>query len=200
MSGGHKGFWRPRALIGFMGLMLMIIGVFVLVWFYAQNQVSMNRMTIEASIFMDSIMDEPPERVLEGNTIAVLYFPTLENRKVAVKEGSSDAVLAISAGHLQTTDMPWDKDGNCVVSAHNNTFFKGLKDLGKGDKVLMYTRQGVYEYVVYGRKTIESTDLSVLEDVPGQKILTLITCDFTGIRRIVLLAEGGVRISDPVEI
>ena len=94
--------------------------------------------------FMETIQNPIPEKILEGDTIGVLEFPSLNNERVAIKEGSSDYILSIAAGHMTATENVWDKGGNAAIAAHNNTFFKNLRKLQMGDKIIVYTRQGVW--------------------------------------------------------
>lgn len=151
--------------------------------------------------FMDTIEETvEPSKILVGDTIGVLEFPSLGNERVAIKEGTTNAILNVAAGHMVETEEVWDTGGNSAIAAHNNTFFKNLKNVNMGDKVLVYTRQGVFEYTVFNIKTIKPTDIDILDDYPDKKVITLITCDFTGANREILQAEGGQLISEAKDI
>lgn len=110
----------------FMGIFLVLLGFLLLVWYFSTNIISEKKMNYETEIFLETIVEPPPPTYLEGNTIGVLLFPTLNKRKVAIKEGSSDYILSLSAGHLTNTEHPWEELGTCGISAHNTTFFKDL--------------------------------------------------------------------------
>lgn len=191
-----------------LGIVLILAGTAVIAWFFFQNWNSEKKMDQVTDEFVAELQQADPipveaaasQTILEGSTIAVLEFPAFDNERIAVKEGSTNSVLAIAAGHMKETEQVWAPTGNCAIAAHNNTFFKNVKNFGIGDKILVYTRVGVYEYTVYDKLTVEPTETSVLEDVPGQKILTLITCNFSGEYRIIIKAKGGVRIADPQTI
>ena len=189
-----------KKIILILGVLLMIAGGLLLGWFFLENHLSEQKMLAETETFMETITEVPPAKILEGDTTSVLEFPTQENYRVAVKEGTTPYVLSLAAGHMKGTEQPWDPTGTVVVTAHNNTFFRGIAKLEMGAEVLAYTRQGVFRYKVYDRKTIQATDFSVTEDVPGLKTLVMITCDFTGTRRIVVFARGGEKVMEAQDI
>lgn len=197
---------KIRKIFFIVGLILIITGVSVVVWFFARNQLSQYRMENITEEFIDELVKSSEEELLTeedkyedlliGNTTSVIEFPRFNNQRIAVKEGTTDYILSIAAGHMTNTEQVWGSSGTSAIAAHNDTFFKNVAKLDKGDKILVYTRTGIFEYLVYNKKTIEPTDLSVLNDIDGQKTLTLITCNFTGSKRIVVLAKGGEKIGE----
>ena len=44
----------------------------------------------------------------------------------------------------------------------------------------------IYAYKTSQRTFIKATDVQVIDDVPGQKLITLITCDKTGAGRLMI--------------
>jgi sortase A len=68
--------------------------------------------------------------------------------------------------------------GNLVLSAHNDIFgeiFRDLDRLRSGDVITLYTNQRAYSYVVTGSKTVEPTQVEVMEQTT-QPVVTLISC------------------------
>ncbi|MDD2371379.1 MAG: class D sortase [Firmicutes bacterium] len=194
-----------RKILMVIGILLIVSGVGVIIWFFTQNHISEVKMQENTDEFMSSlknltIAEKPTEKILVGDTTGVLEFPSFDNYRVAIKEGTSNYILSIAAGHMTNTEQVWDSSGTCAIAAHNNTFFKNVKDFKVGEKIIVYTRTGVYEYIIYLKKIIEPTDFSVLNDVPGQKTLTLITCNFSGTKRIIVMGKGGEKISEPQDI
>lgn len=197
---------KIRKLLFIIGIILIIGGVGVIGWFFARNQISQQKMEGITQEFMEELAAWPegellPEEVkaediLTGNTTGVLEFPSFNNQQVAIKEGTTDYILSIAAGHMTNTEQVWDASGTVAIAAHNDTFFKNVKDFNIGEKILVYTRVGIFEYEVYSKKTIEPTDLSVLDDIEGQKTLTLITCNFSGSKRVIVMAKGGEEIGE----
>lgn len=178
----------------------------MVVWFFARNQLSQNKMEVITEEFMDELVsvsddellseEEKYEDLLIGNTTGVLEFPKFNNQRIAIKEGTTDYILSIAAGHMTNTEQVWESSGTSAIAAHNDTFFKNVANFNNGDKILVYTRNGIFEYEVFSKKTIEPTDLSVLNDIDGQKTITLITCNLSGSKRIVVLAKGGEKIGE----
>lgn len=192
---------KIRKILYIIGLVLIIAGISVIVLFFARNQMSQHKMEKITVEFMDELKEMSDEKdkyedLLIGNTSSVIEFPKFNNQRIAVKEGTTDYILSISAGHMANTEQVWESLGTSAIAAHNDTFFKNLAKFDTGDKILVYTRVGIFEYQVYDKKTIEPNDLSVLNDIDGQKTLTLITCNLSGSKRIVVLAKGGEKIGE----
>lgn len=82
-----------------------------------------------------------------------------------------------AAGHLTTTPNP-GVPGNMALSAHDDIkgeIFKRIGELSPGDTILVYTPHAVYKYVVTGQKTVDPSDVAVL-DPTRTPTLTLVTC------------------------
>lgn len=197
---------KIRKLLFVIGVVLVTVGVGVVVWFFARNQISQQKMEGITQEFMEELAEWPEgetvpieykaDELSVGSTIGVLEFPKFANQRVAIKEGTTNDILRIAAGHMTNTEQIWDNSGTSAIAAHNDTFFKNIKDFEVGDKIIAYTRKGVFEYEVYINKIVEPTDLSVLDDIEGQKTLTLITCNFSGSKRVIIMAKGGEKIGE----
>ena len=82
--------------------------------------------------------------------------------------------LRIAVGHLPDTPLPWEP-GNSAVAAHRDGIFRPLENVRNGDRVIVRTSRGDFEYQVQNTQIVRPTDLSVLEPL-GADALTLITC------------------------
>ncbi len=93
-----------------------------------------------------------------------------------IKSGTTQDVLAIAVGHFTESEYWY---GNVALAAHNrgyiSNFFKDIKKLEIGDKIIYYTPQGKREYTVVTNKIIKQTDWSYIENTEDNRI-TLITC------------------------
>jgi sortase A len=70
------------------------------------------------------------------------------------------------------------KDGNLVLSAHNDVYGEIFRDLDKlqpGDEIVVFTSQRAYSYVVTGWEVVEPTDGHVM-DPTSEPTVTLISC------------------------
>ena len=102
-----------------------------------------------------------------------LLIPKISLDAVVV-EGTAYKQLAIAPGHLKDTPSPGE-DGNSVISAHRDTFFRHIYELQKGDTVEVQRNGKVFTYEVTGKKIVQPDDVSVLHKSTDPQ-LTLLTC------------------------
>lgn len=126
-----------------------------------------------------------------GDPIGLVSVPRLGISSV-VLEGEDQAALLLGVGHLSDTPVPW-RDGNSVLAAHRDTFFRPLRDIRRNDVIRFSTADAELEYIVRETRIVEPTDLAVLEPT-AVATLTLITCypfDFIGSapQRFIVIAE-----------
>ena len=114
-----------------------------------------------------------PARPKPGETVAKLTIPRLD-AKLYVVEGDRMADLRRGPGHLIGTAMP-GVNGNCVIAGHRDTHFRVLKDIRKGDDIIIETSAGEYLYRVRSERVISTEDTEVLDPTPDAE-LSLITC------------------------
>ena len=108
-----------------------------------------------------------------GDTVARLSIPRL-NGEWYVVEGTDDKDLRLGPGHLTGTAFPGEK-GNCVIAGHRDTQFRKLKDIRKGDEILLRTSVGESRYLVTGYEIVKPTDTHSLLPTPTAE-LNLVTC------------------------
>ena len=109
-----------------------------------------------------------------------------------VREGDDTRTLRSAVGHIPGTAFPGDH-GNAALAGHRDTFFRGLRDIRKGDQILLSTSAGDARYVVRNTRVVEPTDVSVLAPT-SHSTLTLVTCypfNYIGAapRRFIVQAE-----------
>lgn len=109
---------------------------------------------------------------------ALAPFALLEverlNLTVPVFLGTDALTLNRGAGVVEGTALPGD-DGNIVISAHRDSFFRALKDIEVSDRIELRTSDASQEFRVEVIFTTDPLDVSVL-DPTEQPTLTLITC------------------------
>lgn len=93
-----------------------------------------------------------------------------------ISEGTTKEVMDINVGHFTSTNK-WK--GNIGLAAHNRgykvNYFKDIKKLEIGDKIIYKYKIGKKHYEIYSIKIISDEDWSYLNDT-GENTLTLITC------------------------
>jgi sortase A len=78
--------------------------------------------------------------------------------------------------HIGTTN-PGQK-GNLVLSAHDDVFgqiFRNLDHLQEGDKIVVFSSQSAYTYIVRQTQVVEPTQVEVMNQTQ-EPIVTLISC------------------------
>jgi sortase A len=108
-----------------------------------------------------------------GDTVAKLEIPRLGGQWYIV-EGTEEQDLRLGPGHLQGTAFPGEK-GNCVIAGHRDTQFRKLKDIKKGDEIVLTTSIGTSRYRVTGYDIVKPTDTRSIQDTPNA-VLNLVTC------------------------
>lgn len=94
-----------------------------------------------------------------------------------VVQGDGWEQLKKGVGQHIGTPNPGQK-GNIVLSAHNDVFgqiFKDLDRLRPGDKVILFTSQRTYTYVVQQAQVVEPTRVDVMAP-SSEALVTLISC------------------------
>jgi sortase A len=105
--------------------------------------------------------------------LAILRIPKL-NLEVPVYDGTTDAVLDIAAGRIESTALP-GTPGNVGIAAHRDGFFRVLGDLKEGDALVLDTPVATEQYRVEWIRITTPTDVSVILPTPGPAV-TLVGC------------------------
>lgn len=138
------------------------------------------------------IVDKKPS-VLKTGTIGIISIPKIE-LIVALSEGVETDILKYAVGHFKRTPMPGDK-GNFCVAGHRsytyNQYFNRLDELRTGDKIIVTTLAGEFEYEVYESKIVKPEEISVLDNTRGEEI-TLVTCTPIRIATNRLIVKGKI--------
>ena len=91
-----------------------------------------------------------------------------------VREGVDDRTLDRAVGHVPETALPGEA-GNVAFAGHRDTFFRPLRHVRAGDRIVVTTPEGEFDYVVRETRVVPPTDVSVLDPTP-RPTLTLVTC------------------------
>jgi len=91
-----------------------------------------------------------------------------------VMEGVDGRTLRHAVGHIPGTPLP-GQQGNVALAGHRDTFFRGLRNIHKGDGITLTTLHGSFRYRVESTEVVEPQDTRVLSATTAD-ILTLVTC------------------------
>ena len=93
---------------------------------------------------------------------------------IPVFHGDSEEELLKGAGHYNGSKYPGE-GSNVVLAGHRNSVFKGLKNVSKGDTIILNTNYGQYVYRISEIKIVKGNDNSIVQPMSSEK-LTLYTC------------------------
>ena len=105
---------------------------------------------------------------------AILELPTL-SLSVPLLPGVSEKQLSIAAGRIENGKQ-YGSVGNVAIAAHRDSYFRRLGDLDIGDPIVVTTSSGRFQYRIRARFVVNPKDTFVLDDVPDQALITLVTC------------------------
>jgi sortase A len=108
-----------------------------------------------------------------SDPMAVLRIPKI-GLEVAVLDGTDDFTLNRAVGHIEDTAKPGEK-GNVGIAGHRDGFFRGLKDVVKGDTLELETLSGKETYRVADIWIVQPEDVQVLDPTP-EPAITLVAC------------------------
>ena len=114
-----------------------------------------------------------PSQILPTQLLTRVVIPKIGMDAIVV-EGTSHKALSAGPGHVEETAMPGE-NGNAVITAHRDTFFRHIYELNKGDQIQVRRNGRVFTYEVTDKKIVPPQDMSVINPTTDPQ-LTLITC------------------------
>lgn len=114
----------------------------------------------------------------DSNAIDRLAIPSVSMRLPFFYDLNNNN-LAQGAGTMKPNQVLGK--GNYALAGHYMTdagnLFSPLKRIQTAAYVYLSDNQQVYTYQVTNKQTIDEHQIYVIDDVPGKKLLTLVTCD-----------------------
>lgn len=157
----------------------------------AQNEL---RPSFERRVATQRPEEAPPPRVanVPGKAVAIIKIPKI-NVDLVVVEGTDTESLKKGPGHYAGTAYPWQDHGRVGIAGHRTTYgapFWDLNELGAGDRIVLATEYGIFDYRVTGSRIIDPSDGSVLR-ATQRPTLVLTTCNprFSAAQRLVVFAD-----------
>jgi sortase A len=81
----------------------------------------------------------PPVR--KGDVLGRMDIPRF-GMSVVVLPGTRSQILRLGIGYFAGIPLPGET-GNVGIAGHRDTFFRGLKDIGKNDEIQLQTASGL---------------------------------------------------------
>jgi sortase A len=117
--------------------------------------------------------ERPANNAAIDPSLTRLIIPKI-NLDSFVVEGTSHKALLRGPGRLKNSAEP-GQPGNVIISAHRDTFFRHVFELGKGDQVQVQHGGKTAVYEVTEKKVVDPDNVEVLRQTKDPR-LTLITC------------------------
>ena len=177
--------------------LLLAIGVLLLGWYgldrlqTAYDQAMASREFEEIRMPAPGSHVAPPAHLSPGDIVGRVAIPRVGVSAI-VREGDDATTLHRAVGHIPGTALP-GSNGNAAIAGHRDTFFRGLRNIRKGDEIVLSTAGGDLHYVVRDTRIVDPSEVSVLAPTQGP-VLTLVTCypfNYIGAapRRFIVQAE-----------
>lgn len=178
------GFSVP-AVRRYLPTLLMLVGVLLLAYValqYAAMHLEQRRLAQEWERQNQAVL--PPDRQGDAKMLPAktdsgkpgairLQVPSISLDSMVV-EGTSNKALSLGPGRMTSTAIPGEQ-GNAVITAHRDTFFRHIQELNKGDEILVQRNGRTFRFGVTRKQIVEPTDVWVLNPTQDSQ-LTLITC------------------------
>lgn len=120
-----------------------------------------------------STIDNPSSET-DHKVLGVIVFDSLGGSKVPIVEGASPSSLRLGAGHHSNSALPGESN-NCLIFGHRDTVFKRLEKLKTGERIVIITQSGEFNYKIERMKVVEPNDPLIVKTY-GSPMLTLVTC------------------------
>lgn len=119
--------------------------------------------------------DARPWPWADTTPVARLTVLGLRRRELVVLEGASGRNLAFGPAHDSASVLPGER-GNSIIAGHRDTHFGFLRQLRRGDRLLVQRTDGsTYTFAVTDLRVVDSRRASLALDESSPR-LTLVTC------------------------
>ena len=110
-----------------------------------------------------------------GSKYATLEISSI-NLKLPVYHGDNKKLLMLGVGHYTGSYFPGE-NGSILYAAHNNVgFFHDIDKVKIGDRVIINTTYGKFEYEITDTKIVKETDLQNFPIQHEKELLIMYTC------------------------
>lgn len=145
----------------------------------------------------DYVLSHPYDTLLNplgDETMGYISIPKI-NVKLAIGHGTGVVTLEKGVGHIEGTSLPiGGPSTHSVLSAHRGLpsakLFTDLDEIVVEDKFFIYVLNEVLAYEVDQINVIEPDELDKLAIIPGEDLVTLLTCTPYGVNSHRLIVRG----------
>lgn len=176
---------------------------------YTSYEIDENkRQTEQVTFDFDAVKPISTEAVLKAQldkngrdypVVAGILIPSVD-LNLPIFMGLANENLLWGAGTLSETQEMGS--GNYALASHlsydPDTLFSPLSRTSPGEKIYLNDLNSVYEYTIYLKEWVSPDATHVLDEVPGETIVTLITCgDYDATNRLII--QGSLTAVTPID-
>lgn len=124
--------------------------------------------------------------------IGAVAVPSVEIN-LPIFKGLSNVALLTGAGTMKS-DQQMGSEGNYALASHRIqdgiSLFSPIERIQLGEVIYITDLNNIYTYKATFVEKVEPTRVDLIDDVPGKKMITLVTCgDMDAITRVVVQGE-----------
>ncbi|WP_461223765.1 class A sortase [Lacticaseibacillus suihuaensis] len=112
------------------------------------------------------------------DSIGLMAYPAVK-LKLPILKGLDNDNMSVGAATMKANDVMGK--GNYALAGHditwNGLLFSALDYAKKGDKIYLTDLKHVFEYRVTKKVLVDMSQVQWVDDVPGKKLITLVTCE-----------------------
>ncbi|MFD2729769.1 class C sortase [Enterococcus camelliae] len=149
--------------------------------------------------------DKPTQAYYQQHNIGAIFIPAIEV-SLPLFDTTNDRLLEEGATVLQGTSYPIGGEStHSVITGHtglpNKLLFTNLTELTKGDMIYLHVLNKKLAYKIRSFHVVKPDQLDNLKIVPGQDLITLVTCTpyMINTDRLLVTAERVAYKEDPVK-
>ncbi len=159
----------------------------------AAQEVSLAQEVVQAFASAPAYRPDPAlEKYIQENIEGILVIDNI-GLKIPVLIEDTKENLNISVAHVVDTAGPGEV-GNYVIAGHRmrtyGRHFNRLHELGNGDHIEFIGPDNTYLYQVFEVLVVKPEETWVLEPSAEEKLLTLVTCDYSQKPSMRLVVRG----------
>lgn len=137
-------------------------------------------------------------KYIEQNMEGVLKIDKI-NLNMPILKGATERNLLISVSSLEGTAGPGEVGNYCIAGHRGRTtgrHFNKLDRLEEGDIIEVITKDVTYQYEMFENIIVKPEDTWVLAPQGEERLITLITCDYSEEPSLRLIVRGRLKTED----
>ena len=143
----------------------LVLGSLLVLWFSIDTGAG----ELQRRQLIDQVLESEPDTSLwsdkrashygQGQAIGVIRIPAI-GLEAPIVVGTGEASLNAGVGWMKAS-APLSEQGNVVLAAHRDGFFRGLKDLPENATIEIITAEEHFKYIAMSTQIVEEDDVKM---------------------------------------